>query len=377
MCYKSKKISIQKMEWSMMKKFMILGLFVILVIAGCDKSSKTVEEVQVPVDVMKIGLGNVEQSLFYNGDIEAEIEVKVFAKIPDRIEAFYVDEGYLVQKGDTLARILATTIEQAVRQAEASKNNIEAEYIRAQRLFHQGAMSQQQFDAIETQATQMRAAYTSARSQLGDATVLAPISGIIGKRYYEVGDMVNPAMPLVSIVQMNRVKILFDATEKDLGILAIGQKAEVRVRSYPNEIFVGKVIKISPVLDPMTRMASVEVIIPNSDHRLKPGLYGEVEITTGILDSVLVVPRHAVLESTSLKKIEGKDEVVKTYFVYVVNDSSRAEQRELDVYYVNHSCVAVKSGVSVGDVMVVSGQNNLREGTKVNVASGEEATQCE
>jgi RND family efflux transporter MFP subunit len=151
----------------------------------------------------------------------------------------------------------------------------------------------------------------------------------------------------------------------------------VRVRSYPNEIFVGKVIKISPVLDPMTRMASVEVLIPNSDHRLKPGLYGEVEITTWILDSVLVVPRHAVLESTSLKKIEGKDEVVKTYFVYVVNDSSRAEQRELDVYYVNHSCVAVKSGVSVGDVMVVSGQNNLREGTKVKVASGEEATQCE
>jgi membrane fusion protein (multidrug efflux system) len=149
------------------------------------------------------------------------------------------------------------------------------------------------------------------------------------------------------------------------------------VRSYPAEVFIGKVVKISPVLDPLTRMASVEVLIPNSDHRLKPGLYGEVTITTGILDSVLVVPRHAVLESTSLKKIEGKDEVVKTYFVYVVDDSSRAEQRELAVYYVNHSCVAVESGVAVDDVLVVSGQNNLREGTKVLIASGEEAMQCE
>ena len=361
----------------MIKRFMILGLFVILLITGCQKPGSTEEEVQVPVEVMKVGLGNVEQSLFFNGDIEAEIEVKVFAKIPDRIEAFHVDEGSIVQKGDTLAEILATTIEQAVRQAEAAKNNTESEYIRAKKLYQQGAMSQQQFDAVETQATQAKAAFTSAKSQLGDATVLAPISGIIGKRYYEAGDMANPAVPLVSIVQMDRVKILFDATEKDLGILAFGQKAEVHVRSYPDEVFVGKVTKISPVLDPVTRMASVEVLVPNKDHRLKPGMYGGVEITTGILDSVLVVPRHAVLESTSLKKIEGKDEVVKTYFVYVVDDSSRAEQRELNVSYVNHSCVAVESGVSVGDELVVSGQNNLREGTKVLIASGEEAEQCE
>ena len=70
-------------------------------------------------------------------------------------------------------------------------------------------MSQQQFDAIQTQVTQARAAYTSAKSQLGDATILAPISGIIGKRYNEAGDMANPAMPLVSIVQMDRVKSAF------------------------------------------------------------------------------------------------------------------------------------------------------------------------
>lgn len=359
----------------MMKKLSILGLLFILIIAGCRPSGDTEEEIQVPVEIKKIGLGNVEQSLFFNGDIEAEVEVKVFAKIPDRIVTFHVDAGNVVQKGDPIADILATTIEQAVRQAEAQKANMEAEYARAQRLYQQGAMSQQQYDMIETQVTQARAAYTSAKSQYTDAHVSAPISGIIGKRYYEAGDMANPAMPLVSIVQMDTVKIRFDVTEKDLGVLALGQKAEVHVRSYPDDVFIGKVIKISPVLDPVTRMASVEVLIPNSDHRLKPGMYGEAEITTGILDSVLVVPRHAVLESTSLKNVNGEDKVVKTYFVYVVNDSSRAEQRELTVSYINHAWVAVDSGVAVGEVLVVAGQNNLREGSKVLITDGEEAKQ--
>ena len=186
-----------------MKKLSILGLLVILVVAGCQPPGDAEEEIQVPVEIKKIGLGNVEQSLFFNGDIKAEIEVKVFAKIPDRIEVFHVDDGDFVQKGDPIAKILATTIEQAVRQAEAQKTNMESEYARAQRLHQQGAMSQQQYDMIETQVTQARAAYTSVKSQFGDATIVAPISGIIGKRYYEVGDMANPAIPVVSIVQMD------------------------------------------------------------------------------------------------------------------------------------------------------------------------------
>jgi len=356
----------------MKRQLILLAVFTILfILIGCEQSGDEETKTKVPVSVQTIERGNVERTLEFNGDIHAEQEVKVFSKIPDRIEMFYADEGDNVKKGDLIAEIVATTIEQAVLQAEAQKNNLEAEYSRAKRLYTENAMSQQQFDLIETQVTQARAAYKSAKSQLDDAHVLAPISGIIGKRYYDPGDMANPAQPVVSIVQMNQVKITIEVPEKELGLLAEGQDADIQVVSFTEQIFHGKVNKISPVLDPMTRMATVEIQVDNPEHLLKPGMYANISITVGTIQDVLIVPRHAVLESTSLKKLDGMDKVIRNYFIYVVNDSL-AEQRALGVSYVNHRYVAVQSGIEEGEQMVVNGQNNLRDGLPVLIVEEEE-----
>ena len=134
----------------------------------------------------------------------------------------------------------------------------------------------------------------------------------------------------------------------------------------------GKTTKISPILDPVTRMATVEVLIPNQDHRLKPGMFAEVEVTTGIIKNTIVVPRHAVIESTSLERRDGEDSVIRNYYVYVIDDSSRAEQRLLEVQHVNHKNIAVRSGIRVGEKLVISGQNNLRDGMGVLATQNEE-----
>ncbi len=367
--------------------FVTLLALAVLLSSGCEKSDgkdSKVEE-KVPVKISVIKLGSVRQSITYNGDIKAEYEVKVFSKIPDRIETYFADEGDFVKKGQPIAKILATTIEQGVRQAEAAlvsakaqQANLRVEFERAQRLMKENAMSKQQYDAVKTQfesvqaqVEQAEAAVVSAKSQLGDATISAPISGIIGKRYYDPGDMANPAIPVVTIVQMDRVKSEFNATEEDLGKLKVGQKASVSVRSYPDQVFDGKVSKISPVLDPQTRMAEIEVLIDNPDKKLKPGMYAEVEVTTGVLENVIVVPRYATIESTTLDERGGNNEVVKNYYVFVV-DSSRAEQKKLNVSYVNHKSIAVESGIEIGDQLVIAGQNNLRDGMAVTITKEEE-----
>ena len=374
-----------------MKKILVLllsvGMYGIL-LSGCGGQQTEAEEVveKVPVKVTTVQLGDVVQSLTYNGDINAEFDIKVFSKIPDRIERFYVDEGDYVEKGQIIAKILATTIEQGVRQAEAAlvaakaqEANLRVEYERAQRLSKQDAMSQQQFDAVKTQyeaiqaqAEQAEAMVVSTKSQLKDATITAPISGIIGQRFYETGDMASPAMPVVSIVQMDRVKIVFDVTEGDYGRMEIGQNAEIKVRSFPDRIFTGKVSKISPVLDPLTRMAKVEVLISNKDKKLKPGMFGDVTVVTGILKDVLSVPRYATIENTSLAKEDGKDKVVKKYSVFVI-ENDKALTRVLDVNYVNHVRIAINGGVTIGEKLVIEGHNNLRDSTLVTVTEEEAA----
>lgn len=372
----------------MLKKIPLILLAGIgLALTGCQQQAASVDEAKIPIEVQAVTLGELPQTLFYNGDIKAEFDVKVFSKVPDRIERYYVDEGDKVEKGSPIAKVTATTMEQAVRQAEAAvaaaeaqEANLRTEYERAQRLRGEDAMSQQQYDAVKTQyeavsaqVIQARAGLISAKSLSSDATVSAPMGGIIGKRYYEEGDMAAPSMPVASVVQMDRVKIEVEAPEADMGRLAVGQRAAVTVRSFPGEVFEGKVIKISPVLDPLTRMATVEILIPNPGHRLKPGMFAEVEVTTGVIENTIVVPRYCVIENTSMVQVNGKDQVTRNYFVYVMNDSSKAEQRQLDVTYVNHQSIAVKGGLSLGEKLVVQGQNNLRDGVAVVVPQPEEA----
>lgn len=361
----------------------------IVFLTGCDqKDSKNSQvENKIPVETVTVGLGDLAQTLSYYGDIKAEFEVKVFSKVPDRIERFFVDAGDNVAKGAPIARITATTIEQTVRQAEAAltaaraqEANLRAEYDRFALLYRDLSVSKQQYDAIATQyeaakaqVEQAEAALTSAKSLLRDATITAPIAGIIGKRYCEAGDMAAPALPLVSVCQMDRVKMTFEATEKDLARLEIGQKTVVQVSTYPDHTFEGKVVKISPVLDPLTRLAEVEVLLDNPEHKLKPGMYAHAEVTTGVIENVIVVPRHAVIENTSLERIGGEDQVVKHYFVFVV-DSDKALQRRLEVIYLNHEYLAISSGLKIGEQLVTVGQNNLREGAPVTVVREKEAS---
>ena len=371
-----------------MKRILITLLAVTVIIvfsAGCGGKA-TDEKVKntVPVEGETVVLGSVSQSLSFDGDIFAEYEVKVFSKIPDRIEKFYVDEGDFVRKGQSLAKIYAETIKQGVRQAKAGLTvaksqaaNVAVEYQRAKRLYKESAMSKQQYDTIQTQfeaanaqMEQAESALISAESALNDATISAPISGVIGKRYFEEGDMASPAMPLFTVVQMDRVKIIVSATETDLGKLAIGQTAAITVRSYGEKKFIGKVTKISPVLDPMTRMATVEVIVGNPGHQLKPGMFARTKVTVGLLNDVIVLPRQAVLESTRLKRINNRDEVVKDYFVFVI-ENDKAVRRKLDVIYVSHVNLAVSAGVSVGEIFIRTGVNNVKDGSDVTIITRE------
>ncbi len=364
----------------MLKRWVYGLLAVAVLVVGCSQKSTEEQVVKVPVEVQTIKTGNLVQNLTYNGDINAEFEVKVFSKIPDRIESFNVDMGSHVSQGQPIARIVATTIEQAVRQAEAGlaaaraqEANVKVEFERAQRLQKENAISKQQYDLVVTQYEAAKAgletaeaALRSAKSTLADATVTAPITGLIGKRFYEAGDMASPAMPLVTVVQMNRVKILFDATETDLGKIKVGQTAAVVVRSFPEETFNGRISKISPVLDPFSRLAQVEVIMDNPGHRLKPGMFAQVTVTTGVLENAILVPRFSVIESTTLEKVNGDDQPITNYYVYVVQDG-KSIQRKIKPLYINHTQLAVAEGVAAGEQLIVAGQKNVRDGSVIDI----------
>ena len=369
-----------------MKRLLSIGCVVlsITILIGCSTGiEEKQEDTRVPVAVQTIERGDLEQSLTYQGDIKSEVEVRVFSKVPDRIDKFFVDEGDKVKKGDPIAEIYATAIRQGVKQAKAALSateaqfaNMKEEYQRTERLFKEGAVSQQQHDQVLTQykaaraqVEQAEAALQSAKAGLEDALITSPVDGIVGKRYLEAGDMASGS-PLVMIVQTDNMEISFEATENDLGKLRVGQKARVYVKSYGERAFTGTVKQISPVLDPMSRMATVKVQISNTDDLLLSGMYARVEIITGTIGNTILVPRYATRENTKLDRQRTGNQVVKEYYVFVAVDSV-AEQRVLDISYINHVCMAVDSGLQVGEKLIVEGQNNLKDKTPIKIVKEE------
>mgnify|MGYP006288852141 CR=1 FL=1 len=361
--------------------FLVVTLFGLSNMNCSGPETNAEEEVaKIPVEITKVTKGTVEKELTYTGDVKAEQEVKVFSKIPDRILGFEKDEGDYVEKGDVIARIEATKIKQAVVQAEAALAsakaqlaNLKSEYQRAERLKKEDVMSEQQFETIKTQyeatqaaVEQSRAALIQAKSQLNDATITAPISGVIGVRNYEQGDMASGPLPLVTIVQMKRVKVEINAPEQDLGQLKEDLCANIKVTSYPDETFVGRINKIRPVLDPITRMGKIEILVDNEDRRLKPGMFAEVTICINTLQDVIVVPKHAVIENTALKRVDGQDvAITKTHIFVVENDT--AFLREVDVSYSNGSVSVVSDGLNVSENIVVIGQQSLKDSSSVKI----------
>ncbi len=374
-----------------MKKllYVLLILFSIslFMFSSCKKKSSSDENsLIIPVETTQVKRKTVSKEVKYMGDVKAEQEVKIFSKIPDRIVSFEVDEGDYVKKGDVIAIIEATKIEQTVIQAKAALvsakaqlTNLKTEYERAQRLINENAMSKQQFDAIKTQyeaaqslVEQAEAGVAQAESQLQDANVTAPISGIIGVRNYEQGDMATGPLPLVTIVKMDRVKVEVDAPEQDFGQLKIGQCATLKVLSYPDKTFTGTINKISPILDPITRMGKIEIIVDNRDKQLKPGMFAEVQICVNSFENVLTIPKHAVIENIELKRINGEDVTIVKSQVFVIKDNV-AHLRDIDVSYTNGIVAVVSSGLEEGEQIVVVGQQSLKDNAKVKVLTqGEE-----
>jgi len=203
--------------------------------------------------------GRRNQEISGTGTIEAT-EVNVSSKVSGNVLLLFVDEGSRVKEGDTLAEIDHTVYDLQLKQAEAglemAKANlkvIEDNYRSVLKLYKQGTSTQKQRDELETRYKVAQAQYNStqamvdlAKQMISYCHIIAPAKGIITHKLVEIGELVGPGVGIVTISQLEKVKLTIYVTEKELGLVKIGQPAEVMIDSYPKRIFPGKVIYISP-----------------------------------------------------------------------------------------------------------------------------------
>ena len=363
-----------------------VSIAAVLLISNCEKPKATVsvdKERIFPVQVTTVKRANIERNIAYLGNLEAYQEVRVFSTIPTRITELKVDVNDFVNEGDLLAVVDNIKIKQAVIQAEEGLKSIQAQYENAlaewkriKKLYDQNAVSQSQYDVVRTQkeaakaaVNQLKAGLKSAKEQFNDSFIKAPILGIISSRTYNVGDQTSPQFPAFTIVQMDKIKINIDIVESQIALIIPNQRVNITVNTYPDDVFTGKVNKIYPTINPMTRTVKCEIIIDNLDYRLKPGGFARVEIVTDEHENVLVVPKYAIIEKTSLEYLGG--EITNTrintekYVFIVENSVALLQQIETDI--VNNNYAEVISGLNGGEDIITIGQYNISDSSMVEI----------
>jgi RND family efflux transporter MFP subunit len=337
----------------------------------------------VPVNVQAVKAESITQKVEYLGNINGDPSVVVYPKLTDLISEIYVENGDFVNKDQVLGIISDATVRASKAQAEAAYlsaksqvANVNVEYERMKTLYEAKAISDSQWDQIVTQKDvaeaglkQAKAALDMADTQLGYAKITAPISGYVSNLAYEIGDMSTPQKPFVTINQIKTVQTKISVTERDLGQIKAGQRAEISVEAYPSDIFNGTVVNVSPVIDPITRTAQVEIKSDNADMRLKPGMFARVAIVTNELENVLTVNKAATGKQTVLKRFGDNlrdDKVVETYSCFIVRDGVALEV-PIEIGVESKTKYEVTKGLNEGDLVVVMGQNNLSDSTLVNI----------
>lgn len=297
------------------------------------------------------------------------------AEAPGRIIALSAERGQHVAQGDVLVRLDTSRTAAAVgaanagiAQAEANLAQVTRERDLAERLAAQGGLAPQQLDRArdavrlaEAVVAQAQAQQRLTRRGLTEAVLRAPFAGTIVERVVEEGEFVAPGAPMLMLVDTEHLeaRVLLDPREA----LDVQPGAEVRVTVFArsNEVFAGRVLRISEVIDSRTRRLPVEVEVLDPERRLRPGLMARVEVATGPPVPALAVPLSAVFERF------GREHV------YVVAEG-KARRRSVVVTSRRGGRAILQSGVAAGDDIIVAGLERVVPDADVNVVPSQQAS---
>ena len=335
-----------------------------------------------PVPVLVAAAHADDISVYLNGlgTVTAFNTVIVKSRVDGQLARVVFREGEFVKEGDPLAEIDSRPFQVQLAQAEGQlahdqslQNNARVDLARYQDLFAKDSIPKQQLDTqVATVAEYQgsiqadQAQIDSARLQLTYCRITAPLSGRVGLRLVDAGNMVHAADPngLLVITQVQPIAVLFTIPEDNLPPVLKQLRAGIRLpveaydRSGNTKIATGYLLTVDNQIDPSTGTSRLKAVFENRDGALFPNQFVNVRLRVEVQRSKTLVPQAAIQRSP-----QGT-------FVYVVTPANIVEVRTVQTGIVEGSTVAIESGLSTGERVVVDGMDKLRAGSSVRVTPG-------
>jgi RND family efflux transporter MFP subunit len=367
-----------------------MGLVALLSAEGtcCNDAARRPGGQPAAVEAAPIARETITLRRTYSGSLEAAAQFVVAPKVSGRVQRVHVDIGDPVERGQVVVELDDDEYRQQVAQAQADlavarANRAEAdsaleiarrELERVSTLSERGIASDTRLDAVRAaqhaaeakhevagaQVVRATAALQGARVRLAYTRVTADWAEgddrrVVAERFIDEGATVSANTPLLSIVELDPIVGVIYVPERDYAHLAIGQAVTLSTDAHPGETFAAEVRRVAPVFRPGSRQARVELLLPNSEHRLNPGLFIRASVALDRADDAVVVPRAAL---TTRGDVTG---------VFIIDaDGGHVSWHEVQVGIREEERVQVK-GEGLSGRVVTLGQQLLDDGSAVVV----------
>jgi cobalt-zinc-cadmium efflux system membrane fusion protein len=357
---------------------LLLALLALMGLTGCSRGSASDEEgakteTVAEVTVTKVERAAISSVLNVSGTINAppNRDVRISSLVAGRIAEIRVAEGDVVKKDQVLAKIddrpyrdQLQQAEAAAQQARAQLDNARLALEREETLFGRGISSRKEVEDARTQQKvsdaalrQAEAAMALARLQLSRTDVAAPLDGTVVKRLMSAGEAVDgtAAQPILQVANLVSVELFANVPANYLGRIHVGQKLDISSEAFPDTKFSGRVVAISPAVDPTTNIGLVRIEMANPGGKLRYGMYLSAMVPLETHESALVVPRKAVYRDEEGKTLVYKVEGGAVHEIPVTLGIETPDRVELT------------GEVQPGDTVVLGGGYGLPDGAKVKV----------
>lgn len=320
----------------------------------------TVASAQTPPPPAVIGIA-AQQISFADrieafGTLKANESITVTATVTDTLAAVHFDDGARVRQGQVLVELTNTEERALLEEARATVAEARQQHERVRALATQGSTAATLVDQRRREWETAQARLSAIESRLADRLIRAPFSGIVGLRELSVGALVEPGDVITTLDDDRTMKLDFTIAETFLANLQAGLDITATTRAYPGQRFPGKVISISPRVDPISRSIQVRAHLPNPDGLLKPGMLMRVELSHNPRQAI-VIPEEALVP-------KGDQQ-----FVYSVDQAqgNSVHKRQVRIGTRRPGQVEIVAGLEAGVLVITHGTQKVKEGQAVSI----------
>ena len=308
------------------------------------------------VEAAKVKVNRVTVQIDAVGTLEPAEAVAMAPEIDGILAEILFREGTPVKEGQVLVRLDDAILKAELAQARAELTLAEANFERADTLLKQRSGTPRARDEAFAALQTSRASVQLAQTRLEKTVLRAPFDGILGLRSVSKGGYVNSGDTLVTLQSIDPLKVDFRVPETLLSNIRVGQKIRLTTDALPDRSFDGEIYAIDPQLDVNGRALKLRALVDNHDQILRPGLFARVGISAEDRDNAIMIPEAAVVPQGN------------TRYVFRIEDS-KAVRIDVKLGLRRNGEVEVTEGLVPGDVIVISGQQRVRNGGRVEVIS--------